>query len=106
MKSGCNLGPNGKQWLHSGTAGEIHSLVLSEAVTIELLAFSGNVDPQAALTTDGAGTFNGKANIVGGLGGRRKVDVTSRDIGMTCIAQWEVVDFLGARGILRTHDEF
>lgn len=76
-----------------------------EGMTVELLAFPWDVDPQASLTADGAGALNGKTNNVSRVGRRRKVDVAAGDIRMTSIVQEKIVDLLGDGWTDGTHDE-
>lgn len=92
LKSGCNLASAvSDDRCFNGD----HLLVLMKSMTVELLALSWDINPQATLATDGAGSLDGKADDVGRISGRRKIDVTARDIRMTSIVQREVVDLSG-----------
>ena len=72
---------------------------------MELLALLRDVDPKTAFTTNGACTLNGKTNDVGRIDRGREIDVAARDIRMTSIIQWKVVNFLGGWWTDGTHDE-
>lgn len=72
-------------------------------MTLELLAFSWNVDPETTVSTNRAGAFNGKADEVSRLGRGRQVDVAPLDIRRSSIIQGKIVDVSGRRNGLGSH---
>lgn len=81
-------------------------LVLLEAGSAEGVALCRQVDPETAMSAYGAGTLNGEAEGVGGLGGWGKVDVVvvARNVGGTLVGEREEVERLGAFEARRRHD--
>lgn len=69
-------------------------LKLSEPCPLELLARYGNVGPEAALTTNGAGSLNRETDCVGRFRRTGQVDVivSTRDVRSAAIGQWEQVN--------------
>ena len=85
--------------------GERSSLVLAEVVSLEVLPSSRGVDPQAALTADGACAFNGKADDVCRVRGRQEVDVLARNVGSAGVGQWQEVDLARRLFAWRSHTD-
>lgn len=44
--------------------------MFSEPVSVELVTGFGDIGPEAAIATDGAGAFNGESDAVVWIGGR------------------------------------
>lgn len=64
----------------------------AERMTIKGLALLGDVHPETSLATNGAGSLNDEPQHISRIGGRRKVDVPSGNIGRAVIFQWEQID--------------
>lgn len=73
-------------------------------LAVVLLALCRNVDPEATLPADRAGTLDLKPDLVVRLGDWWKVDVVTRDIRRAIISQREKVDVLGVL-LHWSHDE-
>jgi hypothetical protein len=69
-------------------------LVLGVVLADKLLAFCGNVHPKTAFAANGAGTFNDKADLVGGIIGWWKVDVLAANVWRAVVAERQEVDGL------------
>ena len=73
-------------------------LVLSIVVTVEALAFGGDIHPQATLATYRARALDLDADNIAGICGGRQEDVLSLDVRSARVGQWQQVHRLRLRG--------
>jgi hypothetical protein len=79
-------------------------LVLAKVVATKFLVTLGNVNPEAAMTTDGRGTLDSEPDSDGMVILRGQIDVLAMDLRRSVIVQRQQVDFVGRHGLRRAHD--
>jgi hypothetical protein len=61
-------------------------------MAIKVLPFFREVDPQASMPADGAGSLDDETKEITFISRRREINVSSRYIGRAIILQWQEID--------------